>query len=142
MDPIAQPKAANPLKDHALGVIRMSGYIAATASILFLASLPFTPHSAAQWAYWFTALATGVAGFALLRRHWCRPNNFLFIAIIMLLIFSRAGAERAFFPELRGSISWPLLMQFLCLYFVAELSLVYVFRRRILESINRQSTVA
>lgn len=129
----AQPKPANPLRAHALCLIRASGYISAGAAVLFLASLPFTPHSPA---YWATAAATGAASFPLLWRHWRRPSNLLLSAIIILLLISSSEAERAFFPDRAGSISWLLLAQFLCLYLVAELSLVYCFRRRLRESID------
>jgi hypothetical protein len=138
MEPKAQPKPTNPLREHALGFIRISGYMLAGAAILFLVLLPFTPHSAA---YYLTAAAVGVASFPLLWRHWHRPNNFLFTATIMLVLLSRAFAERAFFPDL-GSISWLLLLQFLSLYFVAEFALIYIFRHRLRESINQHSTVA
>ena len=138
MEPKAQPQSANPLREHALGFIRISGYMLVGAAILFLVLLPFTPHSVA---YWLTAAAVGAASFPLLWRHWHRPNNFLFTAIIMLLVISRTFAERAFFPDL-GGISWLLLLQFLSLYFVVEFALVYIFRHRLRESINQHSTVA
>lgn len=133
------PKATNPLGEHAFGLIRASGYLSAAGATLFLATLSFTPHSLG---YWCTAAAGGAVTFPLLWRYWCRPDHFLFLAIIMLLALSRSSAERAFFPGLRGCLPWPLFVQYFGLYFCVELSLVFVFRRRLRESVERHSTIA
>jgi hypothetical protein len=139
MQPNEQPHPGNPLKEHALLFIRISGYISGTSALLFLASFPFAPHSLE---YWFTAAAVGAVNFPLLWRHWCRPNMFLFCAIIFLLTTSNSQAKRAFFPNTASDFLWPLFLQYICLYMFVQFSLVYLFRHRLVRSINRQSAVA
>src|SRR5688500_18305858 len=133
MQPNTQSHPTNPLKEHALLFIGISGYMSIASAVLFLTLLPFARQ---LLAYWVTAAAMGLVNFPLLWRHWRRPNMLLFFAIISLLTMSYLVAGDTLFPGAGGEISWPLRGQFLCVYVFVQFSLVYLFRKRLLKSLN------
>ena len=135
----AKNNKAERMRPQAGAIIRIAPYLVILAAVLFITSLPFTPRSVP---FLLVAVIGGAISFSLTWLYWRRPSAFLSFASTMLVVFSHSIAEHTFFPRIPFGQSWLLLLQFLSAYFFVQLSLTFIFRHRLRESINSQSTVA
>ena len=121
------------MHQHAQSLVRHSFLGALGCAALFTFTLTRTP-----WllGYWLGCILTGVLYFLLLWRHLYRPRLWSFAVLLALALLAGRILQSIFLPAESTATSVWFTAQFVLLFSFAVFSLLRLFRRRLLASVQ------